>query len=316
MNLTDDIVMRYLFGELPEPERAQLEAEYFADAGTFNRLERFENDLIDDYARGRLGAETRARFERAYLSNPNRRARLKFGEALAARLDQAAPPSLTAVSRRSWWQEHSSWFKLETRAFAFSMALALLLLVFGSGWLFIQARRLRAELAQRDAAQAVQEQRAAELQRQIADEQKRNEELTSELQRASNPETAPTQSSPEAVTPAFVTLLLAANGVRGAETAPPRTLTIPKGIRQVHVQLVVKDHDYPSYQIVLRAIAGPEIFKGQNLKPRINKPGAVFSLSVPASKLTAGDYMLTLRGVLQSGEFEDVSKSLFRVEKK
>jgi hypothetical protein len=316
MNLSDDIVMRYLFGELSETERARLEAEYFADAGTFNRLERFESDLIDDYARGRLGDQTRARFERAYLSNPNRRARLKFGEALAARLDQTAPGSLAAVSRRSWWQKYSSWLKLETRALAFSMAVALLLLVFGSGWLFIQSRRLRVELAQRDAAQAMQEQRAAELQRQIADEQKRNEELTAELQRASSPQIPPTQSSPAAATPAFVTLLLAANGAKEPEIARPPTLTIPKGTKQVHVQLAVKDNDYPSYQIVLGAVAGPEIFKGQNLKPRISKSGAVFSLSFAASKLTTGDYMLTLRGVLQGGDFEDVSKSLFRVEKK
>jgi hypothetical protein len=93
-------------------------------------------------------------------------------------------------------------------------------------------------------------------------------------------------------------------------------LVIPKGTEHVRVQLAVKDNDYSSYQIVLRAVAGPEIFKGQNLKPRIAKSGAVFSLSVAPSKLATGDYMLTLRGALQNGELEDVSKSLFRIEKK
>jgi len=42
----------------------------------------------------------------------------------------------------------------------------------------------------------------------------------------------------------------------------------------------------------------------------------VFGFSLPSSKLTSGDHMLTLGGSLQNGEFEDVSKSLFRVEKK
>jgi len=77
MTNSDEMMTRYLFGELSESERAELETEYFADPGAFNRLERFENDLIDDYTRGRLGGDTRARFERVYLSDPNRRTRLK-----------------------------------------------------------------------------------------------------------------------------------------------------------------------------------------------------------------------------------------------
>jgi hypothetical protein len=39
-------------------------------------------------------------------------------------------------------------------------------------------------------------------------------------------------------------------------------------------------------------------------------------LTLPASQVKAGDYILTLRGYRQSGELEDVSQSLFRVEKK
>jgi hypothetical protein len=305
---------------LSEAERAELEAEYFADPRAFDRLELFENDLIDDYARGRLGAQTRARFERAYLSNPSRRARLKFGEALAAHhaqlLDQVKLPVVTAVSGGPWWRNLFPRLSLERRALAFSMAVALLLLAFGSGWLLIQSRRLRTELAQQQAMQTRQEEYAAELQRQLADEQKRSQELTAELQRASNPVTPPTKPLSETPAPAFVTLLLAANGVRGAETGSPHTLTIPKGTEQVHVQLSLKDNDYRTYQIVLRAIDGPEILNRQDLRPRTTRSGATVSLSLPASKLIGGDYMLTLRGALQSGEFEDVSKSLFRVEKR
>ena len=318
MDYSDDIVMRYLFGELSEAQRAELETEYFADEQAFNRLERFENDLIDDYARGRLGAQMRARFERAYLSDPNRRERLKFGETLAAHYaqlpDQREPSSDTAVSGRSWWQGLLSSRRPESRVIAFSMAAVLLLLVFGSLWLLIESRRLRAELAQREAAAASQQERAAELQKELADEQQRNQELTDKIQRAANfqmPQAGPSDSA----TPAFVTLLLTASGVRGVETASPPTLAIPKGTAQVHVQLVLKDLDYQNYQIVLREIAGAEIFNRHNVRPRISKSGATFSLSLPASKFAAGDYLLTLRGALPGGEIEDVNKSLFRVQK-
>src|SRR5512138_2442454 len=89
MTDADEMMTRYLFGELSEAEQAQLEEHYFTDAQTFNQLAQLETELIDDYARGRLSPPMRARFERAYLSNPNRRARLKFSEALTTRLDQS-----------------------------------------------------------------------------------------------------------------------------------------------------------------------------------------------------------------------------------
>src|SRR5262249_6334133 len=100
MKTSDDTLLRYLFGELPEGERAALEAEYFGDPQTFARLEQVENDLIDDYARGRLAAGTRARFERTYLSDPNRRARLKFAETLAVRAGSSVgqPAAQSALS--------------------------------------------------------------------------------------------------------------------------------------------------------------------------------------------------------------------------
>src|SRR5689334_19678761 len=93
MTNSDEMMTRYLFGELSETEQAQLEARYFTDAQVFNQLAQLETELIDDYTRGRLSPQMRARFERAYLGHPNRRARLKFSEAFTARLDQsvAAP---------------------------------------------------------------------------------------------------------------------------------------------------------------------------------------------------------------------------------
>ena len=314
MKSSDDIVIGYLCGELSEAEREEVEGQYFTDPQAFDRLVRIENDLIDRYSRGRLSGETRERFERAYLSNKNLRARLKFGEALAEKLDRSEPSPVPTTRGSLWQQSFFSSLKLGKPAFAFSLALVLLLL-FGSVWLSIQSNRLRVELARLDAARAEQEQHEAELQQQLADERKRNQELASDLQRASDQATQK-KTSPESVTPAFVTLLLTATGVRGAEPTSPPTLVVPKGTEEVHVQLTLKDHDYRNYQVVVQAIAGPQIFNRRNFKPRIDKSGATFIISLPSSKFAAGDYMLTLSGASQSGEFEDVSKSLFRVEKK
>jgi hypothetical protein len=309
---SDEIMMRYLLGELSEPERAELERQYFADSKAFDRLERFEHELIDSYARGRLPGETRALLEAAYLSNPARRERLRFGEALAAKVDQSEP-ARSRVSGDSRRRRVLSWVGFERPAFAFSMALVLFLLASGSVWLLVKSSRLRAELARRDSAETQLEQQQAELQRRLADEEKREQELAAELERALN--SATPQTPPGPVTPAYVTLFLTATGVRGAETAPPARLVIPKGTQDVRVQLTLKDHDYIAYQVVLQTVGGLEILNRRNVKPRINKSGATFSFSLSATKLNSGDYMLTLRGAPREGDFEDVSVSLFHVER-
>src|SRR5437763_13260290 len=147
---SDEMMTSYLFGELSEAEQAQLEERYFTDAQTFDQLARLETELVDSYARGRLSAQMRERFERAYLENRNRRARLRFGEALAAKLDEIAASRVAeraGVGGASWWQRFSSSPRGGRRVLAFSLALALLLISSASVWLFIQRGRLRQDLA-------------------------------------------------------------------------------------------------------------------------------------------------------------------------
>ena len=308
---------RYLLGELSESERADLERRYFADSAFFERLSQCESDLMDDYARGRLSPETRERFEKAYLADPERRARLRFSEALVAKLDREVSPGLIPqeAETTSWWQKLFVPFIGGQRALAFSFAV-LLLMVLGSAWLLLRTSRLRNELAQTRATEAAREQHERELQQQLIDEQARNQQLIAELDRErSQPTPEIGIASPKNTAPAFVSLLLVASGVRGAETKSP-TLSIPAGTQEVRIELKTAENEYQSYQLELHALGGKAIFDRKKVKPTITKSGANFGFSVPASRFTSGDYILTLKGVTPTGEVEDVSKSLFRVEKK
>jgi len=313
MTNSDEMMTRYLFGELSEAEQARLEERYFIDARTFEQLAQLETELIDDYARGRLSKQMRARFERAYLRNPSRRARLKFGEALTARLDQtASSPVAEPASRRaaSLWQRASSLLTSGRRAPAFSMAAALLVLSAVSVWLFIQSQRLRQDLARTRDAQSAQAQQGREAEQQLASERTRTQELIAELERAR------AEAQPQPPTAPVASLVLIVGGARAVDTGAPPTLVLRKETQQVRLQLKLKENAYQSYQLTLQAVGGEEILNRQHFKPLANKSGASFVLTLPASQVKAGDYILTLRGYRQSGELEDVSQSLFRVEKK
>jgi hypothetical protein len=308
---------RYLLGELDEAEQKALEEEYFTDSQVFDEMTEVESDLVDDYVRGRLPAETRKQFEQFYMAHAKRRERVKFAEALLTGLDHIEAPRAVAqkpvetVSGRRGLLESLRRLWL---APAFSLAIVSLLVVAIGILLFIEARRTRQELAEMQTARAGQEQRARELEQQVAGERERADQLAAELEQLRNQQPPETRPQPA---PALASLLLTVGpGVRGADTGPQATLVIPPSAERVRIALRMKEHDYPSYHVSLQAAGGQEIFSRQNIKPGMTRSGTAFTISLPASKFSTGDYILTLRGTTAGGGVEDLSKSIFRVEKK
>lgn len=309
---------RYLLGELSESERVTLEQKYFANPEVFEQLLKSESELVDGYVRDRLSVEVRERFEHSYLTNPKRRERVKFAQALVSRIDQLEKAENVAakpVRAISGWRRLMA---LPSRKpiLEFSLALATLLLIVGGVWFFVQSRRSHQELAKAQSARASQEARVRELEEQVAAERKRTEELSAQLDRKhQSPEQPPAQpfGSPPL---AFASLILTVGGVRGGETGKTPTLVIPASTAEARLQLTLKENNYTRYRASLQAVGGPEIFTRDGIVPRTVKSGAGFTLIVPASKFATGDYILTLRGIRQDGETEDLSKSIFHVEKR
>jgi anti-sigma factor RsiW len=322
-SLTDqeEIMTRYLLGELSETEQASLEKQYFSDTRVFDQLVEVEHALADNYARGRLSAPERERFKTYYLAHPWRSERAKFAVSLATKLEELDQPAADGAkaTTQSWWWRLRRAFQSYGGGLAFSAGLACLLLLVGSVWLFIRMKRLQEDLARTQATRAAQEDRVRELEQQLKDEQTRAKELTAKLnQSAPSPQPTPKSTeipSPPAA-PFSVSLALTVGGVRGPESRSGPTLVIPEGTRDVDLRLSMKESDYRNYEVILQPVGGAAIFTRKGLTPMTSKSGASFTLSVSSAKFSSGDYMLTLKGVTQSGELEDISKSLFRVEKK
>jgi hypothetical protein len=127
----DDLLRRYLLGELAEDERERLQAAYFDDDALFARLLAAEDDLIDAYARGTLTGARRRRFEQRFGQAPDHRRRLGFARALrhavAPRPARAAgPPPSRPAGGRARWRLSQPW-----TAVAAAVLFAALL---GGGW--------------------------------------------------------------------------------------------------------------------------------------------------------------------------------------
>ena len=309
MDKDDRRITSYLVGELPETEQAELERQYFGDPTLVDRVIQVETQLLDAYARGRLSDDMRRRVARQYLAHPTRRERLKFAEALAAKLDDLDPAVLQGQGPRSWW--HGAWVG-PGRAVRLSMAVATSLLMVTASWLYVERIRLREEL---NRVQATRDQRERDLQQQLTTERLNGAAAIAERDRLLGQQPSPTDAAgPARSRPAVVSLLFVIGGVRGPDDLP-RALKIPPGTEQVRLQLNLKENDYPRYGIAVQAVGGTDVLSRQGLLPEKTESGWLLALSAPASRFAPGDYVLTLSGVTRDGDRDEVSKSIFRVEK-
>lgn len=323
MNELERIMTRYLLGELSESEQSALEERYFTDPQVFNEVLKAESELVDGYARGQLANEVRERLERSYMAHPARSERVKFAAALTTRLDQTRVPVTSRGQSNlpvSWWQRLLGSFRGQGPTLRFSMALATLLVVLGGLWILVDSRRRRqSELSQTEASREA-EQKRREQSQQTAEQGRRADESAAVGPNPQHPPPPtpiqPAPTPPQGSGPRSVTLALTVGGVRGGDSNQIPTLVILPGTTQARLLLNLKENNYPSYRASLQTIAGVEVFSQRSVKPGRAKPGAGFVFTVPAHKLAGGDYIFTLRGINPDGEVDDLSKSLFRIEKR
>ena len=63
MNESQQTLVRYLLGEMSDPEQTELEENYFADPRLFDQLVEAENQLVDQHARGQLAPEQQQHYQ-------------------------------------------------------------------------------------------------------------------------------------------------------------------------------------------------------------------------------------------------------------
>ena len=305
----------YLLGELPAPEQAALETEYFADRELYDQLCEAEHDLIDDFVRGRMPAADQERFERHYLTTPERRQQVEFARAMGRSLAQTESTEMKTQGRASsaltdWWPRLLAPWRSPQPALGFSLVLAVILAL-GGAWLLINTLRLRRELAAVQSSGSTLRQREQELERQIASQREQRDQLTTELERVRNQLriAGEKQTDPSSI-PAVVTLLFPARPVRGE--SEQKTLRVPPTAEIVQIQLELKSDGLTNYQAIVETPEGKSIWTRRQVRAR----GATVILNIPAGLLPTGDYILTLSGLSAAGEVVDVSNSYFRVNKR
>ena len=315
---SENMIRRYLLGELAEVDQAALEQELLIDRGKFEQVWAVENELVDSYVRGEMSRADRKRFESHYLASPLHRERVAIAESFLTNIDQADGETV-GVSEKQPLVPRRRKFPLRSPrpvfGPVFGMVLVMaLLLTFGLVWSFIERVRLTGQIAnvqkeaqtereflkQREREQASRNQ---EFEKQIADVSRSNGQLKAELEQL--------RQRRQSAAPTILSFLLTPAPERGEKAPPQSTISLLTGKALLWMEL---DHnDYANYQVILQTVEGREILRSRTSKVRFGKDRAFATLPVKAGELTKGDYILILFGQTADGKIEEIDRYFFRV---
>ena len=199
------------------------------------------------------------------------------------------------------------------------MATALLMIVLGGSWLSVRVQLLQRTLEQVRKEPAIPATAQQELQQQVAQLRKHNDQLASQLKRQEEQSTALEQelaalqsSTSRQPLSSMVAFALIPGRVR--DIAGMNKVVIPTGAKWVQLQLDLEMGDYERYQAVLRNAAGEEIWSQS--APRGRVPGVNEAVVLPAALLSHGDYILKLSGIDAHGKLEDMATYQFTLARK
>ena len=93
-----------------------------------------------------------------------------------------------------------------------------------------------------------------------------------------------------------------------------QSLILEKGVETVTLQMLLEGERYAKYQSDIRAIDTSKSFTLITKSPV--KSAKNISLTIPVARLTKADYVLTLSGVTEAGEVEEINQYPFRVTRR
>jgi anti-sigma factor RsiW len=323
--LNEDLIVRYLLGDLPEERLTEIEDRAFRDPEYLQEILAVESDLIDGYVRNELSDSERRLFQSRFLVSAERRQKVEFARNLTRVLPEttvAEREGRPAIDRGriGLWGSITALLSGLRPMERFALAAAAVLIVIGGSWLATETVRLRTRVGRLQAQQ--QDQQA--LENQLAEERARNESLSSRLEseqqqrerreevirelereREGLAETRPTQ-------PTVLSLALLPGIPRSGSVHPK--LVLPQSARLVRLQIGIEPGDeHKTYRVELHTQAGQPVWSQDNLSSR---SGRSIVVNLPARLLSTGKYELTLKGITDGGQTEDVGYYYFDVMKK
>ena len=330
----EEIIKKFLLGEMPETERFDFEEQFITDADLFEEIKVVEDELIEKYVRGWMNPAERSKFEQNFLTTNKRHERVEFLRQMINKIEDQSEAvgvkkNVETASPESVWDRLTALFL--TPKIALASSLALILAVFGV-WIFYTNFGGTAEIVKNENNKNVENLAETKIPQPIVSpvklpENNQNNSENVNNNRTNNENNLPkpplnsdeninkSATSPKENTTKTPTPTTAPNPILALFSGTIRSngknnlLNLPKEAKAATLQLNLEANDYKIYLAQLTDADGNVIFQRSNLTPRKSK----INFNIPAKNLKKGDYIIKLFGKNKAGENESVADFQFRV---
>jgi len=299
------LLKEYLLSALSAEETERLDELSFTDDWFVQELRAVEDDLVDTYVRGELDSRLRTQFETRYLSSPLRQEKVALAKALHHYEPESRKLVVQQRDQRSALRPFFPQF-LTTRAWQWTFAAVLLVLIGLSGWLIFQKRRVNQVPQSELARNSAEKDRVASV--------NPSHELQPDLTKPSADTTSEEKKKPEPGVEVEIASIALAPQVR-SETAVP-AVSVKSATGYVAVGLDLEPNEYSLYRVeLLRQSTREVLWRANNLSSRKHDGDQTVNVHLPAGLLRSESYVLRVSGLSKTGGSELISDYRFRVVK-
>lgn len=323
--LDENLMVRYLLGDLTEEERLRVEERFFTDDEVSEQLLALENELLYDYAQGSLTQRQRELYERRFLSTAQNRRKAEYAAELMRavadlRTTQQTPAATVETKAAPILEPLRAFFSLRSHTMRYALAAAGLSLAALSGWLVSETVRLRNQLDRLQAEHAAKEN---ELRQLTVNAQSHNRQMNSELERERGQRAQleqelarrQAQSGQPPAPSSILSLILTPGLIR--DSGEQKRLLVPPGANLLQLQLELKGKEnFRGWRAILRTAEGAEVWSRDLPRAARKALARAVTAQLPVRLLPEGDYELTLKGLTANGEFVDAGDYYFTLVRK
>jgi len=321
----DDLVTRFLLGELSEQERADVEARFLSDNEFFEEVLSAEDALLDQYLLGQLTDEQRERAESLFRSSDRQSREVLFTEGLIAAVRGAGPAGGRVVHAAGTSEVTPPVTEDPSRALppmplgpknftprlAWAGGLFLLLVCFAlASWFFYQHPQTRPAGANQAEAN-----RGSPGPRETPSEEAANKEEPGRRPEIGNekretPEETRGPRPPRRSESVASILLSPATLERGGGST---TIRLKTGTSKVQLHLELDEgRRYNRYGVLISTFDGRRVWSNDSLDAGQVSKGRI-ALTLPSSLFGYDDYKIELKGLSEGGEPVHVADYVFKV---
>jgi hypothetical protein len=307
-NTKDEKDLReYLLGDIPPETQKEIELWLMSDEKAYDFLVASEDDLVDDFLAGNLKPREIERFERHFLTTPERQRKLQFGRVLKQFIDRTDSGLLPQPKSLSFWQAAYEFLRYRpSRSYAYAVVVALFLI--GGFWSFLRVAELGRKLDSTSNQLSYMQQEREEFKRQLGESQSLRDRLQAQLRTLE-------QAFADSKISTFARSSLALTLTPGLSRSSNKSqlLTISENTSMAHISLELMDDNYESYRVTLLDAGNKELWTRYRLTATATGQNKFVIVNVPGELLSPGNYSLRLEGTSESQPPENINSYYFHV---